>query len=114
MHFRIVTAAVMSLALSSLVFAGPFSTPKDPPVVVRAAVDQVEPDRLVIRGVNFGATTTPVVMLANTRLEVLAFTDEEIVARLPLDVPAARYRLQVLVDGASSSLVGITFGREHS
>lgn len=47
----------------------------------------------MIRGTNFGVTTAPVVMLASTPLEVLSFNDEEIVARLPLDVPAARYRL---------------------
>jgi hypothetical protein len=81
-------------------------------VVVRAAVDRLEPDRLVIRGNNFGTTTAPVVMLTNTTLQVLSFNDEEIVARLPLDIPAARYRLQVLVDGdASSPLVDVVVGR---
>ena len=109
---RVLAMAVMFLAIGSLVFAGPFSKPKDAPVVVRAAVDPVEPDRLVILGMNFSVTTPPVVMLANAPLQVVAFTDEEIVAKLPLDVPAARYRLQVLVDGESSSLVDITFGQQ--
>ena len=74
-----------------------------PPVVIRAAVDRVEPDRLLIRGTNFGVTTTPIVMLAEHSARGPELQRQEIVARLPLDVPAARYRLQVLVPGGSSS-----------
>jgi IPT/TIG domain len=109
---RMLAALVICLSTGSFVLAGPFSKLDAPPVVIRAAVDRVEPDRLVIRGTNFGVTTAPVVMLASTPLEVLSFNDEEIVARLPLDVPAARYRLQVLVPGGSSSpFVEIALGR---
>jgi hypothetical protein len=109
---RILIVFGIVLSTASFILAGPFSTSHPPPVVVRAAVDRLEPDRLVIRGNNFGTTTAPAVMLTNTPLEVLSFNDEEIVARLPLDIPAARYRLQVLVDGgASSPLVEVMLGR---
>src|SRR6185503_6320962 len=70
---------------------------------VLAEVDGVEPDRLVIRGANFGARSTPVVLLSRIPLEVLSFSDQQIVAKLPVDVPSARYRLQVLAAGVSSS-----------
>jgi hypothetical protein len=113
---RMLAALVISLSTGTgtLLLAGPqpFSKLSAPPVVVRAAVDRLEPDRLVIRGTNFGVATAPVVMLRNTPLEVLTFTDEEIVAKLPLDVPPARYRLQVLVRrGSSSPYFEVTLGR---
>ena len=76
-----------------------------PPVVVRADVDRLEPDRLVIHGANFGTTTAPTVLLAKLPLQVLSFSDDQIVVRLPIDAPAARYRLQVLAHGTSPSAV---------
>jgi hypothetical protein len=76
-----------------------------PPVVVRADVDRLEPDRLVIHGANFGTTTAPTVLLAKVPLQVLSFSDDQIVVRLPIDAPAARYRLQVVAHGASPSAV---------
>jgi hypothetical protein len=109
---RILVVFAIVPSTASFILAGPLSKSDPSPVVVRAAVDRLEPDRLVIRGNNFGTTTAPVVMLTNTTLQVLSFNDEEIVARLPLDIPAARYRLQVLVDGdASSPLVDVMVGR---
>lgn len=108
---RMLAALVIVLSAGSFILAGPFSKPHAAPVIIRAAIDRVEPDRLVIRGTNFGVTTAPVVMLTSTPLEVLSFNDEEIVAKLPLDIPAARYRLQVLVHGSSSPLVEIALGR---
>ena len=75
------------------------------PLVVRAAVDQLEPDRLVIRGKHFGGKSAPIVLLANVPLEVLSFNDEQIVARLPIDAPAASYDLLVLVNGLVPSRV---------
>jgi hypothetical protein len=90
-----------------------------PPVVIRALVDLVEPDRLVIRGRNFSAAESPVVLLSGVPLEVVSFSDEEIVARLPLDAPPARYRLQVLAHGQHSSasfevILGRRTGRPES
>jgi len=86
--------------------------PAPRPVVVRAAVDQLEPDRLVIRGKHFGVETAPTVLLANTPLDVVSFSDEQIVARLPIDAPPASYRLQVLANGTvPSRLFEVTIGR---
>ena len=76
-----------------------------PPVVARADVDRWEPDRLVIHGANFGTATAPTVLLAKVPLQVLSFSDDQIMVRLPIDAPAARYRLQVLAHGASPSAV---------
>jgi hypothetical protein len=39
-------------------------------VVVRADVDRLKPDRLVIHGANFGTTTAPTVLLAKVPLQV--------------------------------------------
>ena len=115
MHWavRMMAALVVSLSAGS-VLAGP--PPVSPsvarPVVIRADVDQLEPDRLVIRGMNFGVTSAPIVLLAKIPLEVLSFSDEQIVARLPIDAPAARYRLQVFAHGTSpSAFFEITLGR---
>jgi hypothetical protein len=108
----ILAALVILLSTASFILAGPLSRPDASPVVIRAAVDPLEADRLVIRGTNFGVTTAPVVTLGNTPLQLLSFNDEEIVAKLPLDAPAARYRLQVLVDGGTSSpLFEVTLGQ---
>jgi len=74
-----------------------------PPVIVRAEVDPLEPDRLVIRGKNFGVEAAPIVLLSDVVLDVVSFSNEQIVVRLPLDAPAARYRLQVLAYGAAPS-----------
>jgi hypothetical protein len=83
-----------------------------PPVVVQAVVDRVEPDRLVIRGRNFSAGASPIVLLSGVRLQVVSFSDDEIVARLPLDAPPARYRLQVLARGQRpSASFEVTLGR---
>jgi hypothetical protein len=108
-----VVAFVISLWAGS-VCAGPapVAPPVGPPVVIRADVDQLEPDRLVIRGTNFGVTSVPIVLLAKIPLKVLSFNNEQIVARLPLDAPPARYRLQVLVHGTSAwSFVDVTLSR---
>lgn len=99
---------VMALGLwlvATPVLAGPAPVvvAAPPPVIVRAEVDPLEPDRLVIRGKNFGAETAPVVLLSDVVLDVVSFSNEQIVARLPLDAPAARYRLQVLAYGAAPS-----------
>jgi hypothetical protein len=103
----ILGALVLSL-LGGPVWAGPAPQP----VVVRAAIDQLEPDRLVIRGMHFGGASAPKVLLARVPLEVLSFTDEQIVAKLPMDAPAASYQLQVLVDGRTPSrTVEFTLGR---
>jgi hypothetical protein len=75
------------------------------PIVVRAAVDQVERDRLVIHGLHFGTSAAPVVLLSRVPLEVLSFSDDQIVVRIPLDMPFARYRLQVLANGSFPSMV---------
>jgi hypothetical protein len=81
------------------------------PVVVRAAVDQLEPDRLVIRGKHFGVGSAPTVLLASAALDVVSFSDEQIVARLPIDAPPASYRLQVLANGrVPSRVVEVTIG----
>jgi IPT/TIG domain len=82
------------------------------PVVVRADVDRVERDRLVIRGRNFGTTRAPVVLLSGVPLEVLSFSDDQIVVRLPVDAPAARYRLQVLAHGTPSPVVEVVLGQQ--
>ena len=73
------------------------------PVVVRADVDPLEPDRLVIRGKHFGVKSAPTVLLASIPLDVLSFSDEQIVARLPIDAPPASYRLQVVANGTVPS-----------
>jgi hypothetical protein len=101
---RIVVTLVASLS-PGWVSAAPSQAPAPvtPPVVVRADVDQLEPDRLVIRGKHFGVKTAPTVLLANTPLEVLSFSDEQIVAGLPVDAPPARYLLQVLANGTVPS-----------
>lgn len=113
------TIAALALGLTLAGPAGPAlagpaaggDTPRTP-VVVRAVVDQVEPDRLVIRGRNFGEDEAPVVLLSDVSLDVVSFSDEEIVARLPLDAPPARYRLQVLAHGQHSSTgFEVTLGR---
>jgi IPT/TIG domain len=108
-----VVAFVISLPTSSVLAGPPPVAPSGgPPVVIRADVDQLEPDRLVIRGTNFGVTSAPIVLLAKIPLKVLSFSNEQIVARLPLDAPPARYRLQVLVHGASAwSFVEVTVSR---
>jgi hypothetical protein len=109
----VVAACVVSLPASKG-FAGPppVAPSAGPPVVVRADVDQLEPDRLVIRGTNFGDSSPPIVLLSQIPLQVLSFSNEQIVARLPLDAPPARYRLQVLVHGASAwSFVDVTLSR---
>jgi len=46
----------------------------------------------------FGARSTPVVLLSRIPLEVLSFSDQQIVARLPVDVPSA-----YLVSGGKKS-----------
>lgn len=44
--------------------------------------------------------------------QVLRFSDEEIIAKLPLDAPPARYQLQVLAHGVpSSAFFEVTIGR---
>jgi hypothetical protein len=106
-------ALVISLSAGSIA-AGPLpASPSAPrPVVVRAEVDQLEPDRLVIRGSHFGGPSAPMVLLAKVQLDVLSFSDEQIVARLPIDVPSASYVLQVVANGAVSAGVSeVTLGR---
>jgi hypothetical protein len=109
----IVIALVLSATWTATTLADPSpGRSGDPrPVVVRAAVDQLEPDRLVIRGTNFGVSSAPVVLLSKVALEVLSFSDEQIIARLPIDTPPARYRLQVLAHGTPSASVEITLFR---
>jgi hypothetical protein len=119
MHHRMCWALGMMAAIVVSLSAGsvqadprPVSPSVAPPVVVRADVDQLEPDRLVIRGMHFGMTSAPTVLLARIPLEVLSFSDEQIVARLPIDAPAARYRLQVIARGTSlSAFFEVTVGR---
>jgi hypothetical protein len=113
---RTIAALVLSLS-AGLVLAGPRAvSPAVPaPMVVRAEVDQLEPDRLVIRGANFGVESAPIVLLAKVPLQVLSFSDEQIVVRLPIDAPPARYRLQVLARGGSPSPVfEVTLGPRRS
>jgi hypothetical protein len=116
MYHRLLRISLFVLVLclwATMALAGPPppSSGDSRPVVVRAEVDGVEPDRLVIRGANFGARSTPVVLLSRIPLEVLSFSDQQIVAKLPVDVPSARYRLQVLAAGVSSSpLFEVTLG----
>jgi len=110
---RIVVTLVASL-LPGWAAAAPSQArpPVTPPVVVRAHVDQLEPDRLVIRGRHFGVESAPTVLLANTPLEVLSFSDVQIVAGLPIDAPPASYLLQVLANGTvPSPLFEVTVGR---
>lgn len=103
---RIVIALVVCLLPAWASAAPPRApAPVARPLVVRADVDQVEPDRLVIRGKHFGVKSAPTVLLAKTPLDVLSFSDEQIVARLPLDAPAASYDLQVLANGKIPSRV---------
>jgi hypothetical protein len=109
-------ALVISLTAGSVLADPPPVSPSvAPPMVIRADADQLEPDRLVIRGKNFGVTSAPIVLLAKIPLEVLNFSDEQIVARLPIDAPAARYRLQVVAHGKSpSAFFEVTLGRPPS
>jgi hypothetical protein len=100
----VIVALVVSLAPEWVSAAQSRSAPRGtPPVVVRADVDRLEPDRLVIRGRHFGVESAPTVLLAKTRLDVLSFSDEQIVARLPIDAPPASYLLQVLANGTVAS-----------
>ena len=110
---RAMAALVISLSADwALAGPPPVSPSVKPPVIIRADVDQLEPDRLVIRGTNFGVTSAPIVLLAKIPLEVLSFSNAQIVARLPIDAPAARYRLQVLARGTSASaFFEVTLGR---
>ena len=112
----ILTALVLS-AWASPVLAGPPPQPsaRSRPVVAGVEVDRLEPDRLVIRGANFGVTSRPVVLLSKVALEVVTFSDQQIVARFPLDAPPARYRLQVVAHGTRPSTVfEVTLGhRPH-
>src|SRR4030095_6170261 len=85
---------VLSLAAGPAVAGPRFADHRQaPPVVVRADVDRLEPDRLVIQGANFGVTTAPTVLLAKVALQVLSFSDNQIVVRLPIDAPPPRYPL---------------------
>ena len=60
---------------------------------------------------HFGVRSAPTVLLASTSLDVLSFSDEQIVARLPIDAPPASYRLQVLANGTvPSRVVEVTIG----
>lgn len=107
--------ALVVLLSPGWVSAAPPQPPPSRPVVVRAGVDQLEPDRLVIRGKHFGVKSAPTVLLANVPLEVLSFSDEQIVARLPLDAPAASYDLRVLVNGMIPSRVfEVTVGGQRT
>lgn len=110
---RMIAGLVVSLSASpAMAGQSPVAPAVAPPVVVRAAVDQLEPDRLVIRGSNFGTAAAPTVLLAKIPLEVLSFSDEQIVARLPLDAPPARYRLEVFANGTyPSASFEVTLGR---
>jgi hypothetical protein len=105
-----IVALALVLAGAPAAAAPPWRSADAKPVVVRADVDRVEPDRLVIRGRNFGTTSVPVVLLSNVPLVVLSFNDAQIVVRLPLDAPAARYRLQVLAHGSPSAVVEVVLG----
>lgn len=109
---RIVIALVVSLSPGWVSAAPPQGPPPvTRPIVVRAHVDQLEPDRLVIRGKHFGVKSVPTVLLASTALDVVSFSDEQIVARLPIDAPPASYRLQVLANGTvPSPVVEVTIG----
>jgi IPT/TIG domain len=115
MHWALGIMAALGISLpAGSVLAGPppVSPSMAPPVVIRANVDLLEPDRLVIRGMNFGVRSAPIVLLAKVPLAVLSFSDEQIVARLPIDAPPARYRLQVLAHGTSpSAFFEVTLGR---
>ncbi|MGH7390766.1 MAG: hypothetical protein ACREM3_15105 [Candidatus Rokuibacteriota bacterium] len=109
---RMVAWLVLSLS-GAPALAGPVAVavPARPPVVVRADIDRLEPDRLVIHGRNFGVASPPIVVLSNVLLEVVSFSDEQIVVRWPVDAPAGRYRLQVLAYGAPpSALFEVTLG----
>jgi len=110
---RAMAGLVISLSAGSALAGPPPVSPSvTPPVIIRADVDQLEPDRLVIRGTNFGVTSAPIVLLAKIPLEVLSFSDAQIVARLPIDAPPARYRLQVFARGTSpSAFFEVTLGR---
>jgi hypothetical protein len=109
----IVIALVLSVWATPVLAGPPPGRSEGPrPVVVRAEVDRLEPDRLVIHGTNFGVSSAPVVLLSRIPLEVLSFSDEQIVAKLPIDAPPARYRLQVLAHGTSASaFVDVIVGR---
>jgi hypothetical protein len=96
-------------------WAGPPPAPAPTPIVVRADVDRVEPDRLVIRGRHLGQASVPIVLLAKTPLEVVSYSNEQIVVRLPLDAPPASYMLQVLANGkVPSRSVEVTLGLRPS
>lgn len=71
--------------------SGRGSTPS--PVIESAEHDPVQ-HRLILSGSYFGGTT-PLVMLGEYRLEVSESTPNQVVAKLPLDLRAATYRLLV-------------------
>ena len=100
----LIVALVMSLSPAWVSAAQPHSPPPlTRPVGVRAEVDRLEPDRLVIRGKRFGVESAPTVLLAKVPLDVLSFSDVQIIARLPIDAPPASYLLQVFANGTVAS-----------
>jgi len=84
--------------LGQAVASGRGTISGQPPVIVRTAVDTKQ-NLLIISGRNFG-TTIPTVKLADQKLKVKHFTEQEVVANLPVGLPAANYGVTITINNA--------------
>jgi len=81
--------------------AGPGTPRVATPVILSTSVD-FDDKVIVITGKEFGKTE-PKVRLANHVLTVRSFTDGQVVANLPTDIPPATYRLTVSTGGPNQA-----------
>lgn len=96
-HYLVATTLIL-LSWAPHASAGrPGSTPA--PVIESAEIDPVQ-RRLTLTGSFFGGST-PVLTLGKQRLEVSESTPTQVVAKLPLDLRPATYRL--LINNTKSS-----------
>jgi len=98
-HYLVATTLIL-LSWAPHASAGrPGSTPA--PVIESAEIDPVQ-HRLTLTGNYFGSTT-PLLMLGKHRLEVSESTPTQVVAKLPVHLRPATYRLSV---SSTQSLTG--------
>ena len=85
----------LDLASFSTAYAQPPSAKTNPvELVVTSATANLATDLVTIDGVNFGSAR-PVVRLGTQNLTVASWSDTQIIATLPADLPAGTYRLVV-------------------
>lgn len=89
---------VAGISVCGITSAGGRGMPAPPqPVILKTVVDAKKMD-LIISGRDFGKTI-PTVMLAEQALDVVVFSEQEIVVDLPRSLTGGTYAVSVITNG---------------